>query len=489
MTNVNLTQRLFLWILMLYMSVLCMSNTIALRNVALALLCVIAIGTFIFKREALHQRFSRSLLMVPRLFWAWALFLILFPFWAPESTVAWANFRGQWLESLLVWFVAFAVVVLLGHASLGLWLLALASAAPALLHLLMVILAWIGFLPHSLPETATITHLFSYAFARYNELGLTSIGFPWGFRGLEPMHGNLGYSACQALVVFTAIALSAFHDRRTGALAGAFFGILACFACILIANSRGAILYSLLTVSVMAFVYFFAIAKRPPLAEYFKLASIKFLALFFVIFFCVFSVFAIHSVQRDSRWMPMADSIRIGLSIPDPTDLLCNGVSSEIKEKIIHDFSSASPQYQERLLAGVGGDGGRVLLMRTGMQLVLENPWGLDGSRDAFKKRMKEKCGHIPVLEFAHSHNGWFDTVLALGWLGGALYASLFVFFIQAGWGSLNDKKQWPFALALLSLALFWALRGMADSVYREHYLQMQAVMLGILYFKIQSEN
>ena len=102
---------------------------------------------------------------------------------------------------------------------------------------------------------------------------------------------------------------------------------------------------------------------------------------------------------------------------------------------------------------------------------------------------MKEKCGHIPVLEFAHSHNGWFDTVLALGWLGGALYASLFVFFIQAGWGSLNDKKQWPFALALLSLALFWALRGMADSVYREHYLQMQAVMLGILYFKIQSEN
>ena len=466
-----------------------MSNTIALRNIALATLCLIALLIFIFKRNTPHYRLGHSLAMVPALLWTWAIFLLLFPLWAPESSIAWANFRGQWLESLLVWFVAFAAVVILGRGSLGLWLLALASAAPVILHLMMVGLAWLGFLPHSLPETATITHLLDYAIWRFNIIGLIPLGFPWGFRGLEPMHGNLGYSACQAIVVFTALALSALHDRRTRALSGALFGMLACFACILIANSRGAIVFGVLTVSVMVFVYLFAIAKRLPLIEYFKLPSFKFLAISFVIFVCAFSVFAIHSVKRDSRWKPLTDSIQIGFSIPDPTDVLCNGVSIELKEKIIHDFAADDPQYQDMLLAGFGSDGGRILMMRAGWQLVQENPWGLDGSRDAFKKRMQEKCGHIPVLEFAHSHNGWIDTVLALGWIGGALYASLFVFFVQAGWRSLNDKKLWPFALALFSLALLWAMRGMADSVYCEHYLQMQAVMLGILYFKIQTEK
>lgn len=489
MKNTNLTNRIFLWVLMLFISVLCMSNTIALRNVALAILCLIAMVAFIFKHKSLHQRMSRSLVMVPEVFWVWALFLLLFPLWAPDSAVAWANLRGQWLESLLVWFIAFAAVVLLGNGSLGLWLLALASAAPVGLHLLMVVLAWVGFLPHSLPETATITHLFGYALARFNSMGLTPIGFPWGFRGLEPMHGNLGYSACQSIVAFTALALSAFHDRKSGALAGALFGVLACFSCILIANSRGAILYGVLTLSLMAFVYFFVIAKRLTLAEYFNWARIKYLALCLVIFVGAFSVFAIQSVKRDSRWMSMVDSIKIGISIPDPTYVLCNGVSTELKAKIIRDFSADDPQYQDRLLAGFGSDGGRILLMRAALQLVLENPWGLDGSRDAFKKRIYEKCGHLPVLEFAHSHNGWFDTLLALGWIGGFLYLGLLVFFIKTGIRSLSNKKMWPFALALLSLALFWAMRGMADSVYREHYLQMQAVMLGILYFKIQPEK
>lgn len=466
-----------------------MSNTIALRNIALATLCLIALLIFSFKRNTLHYRLGHSLAMVPALLWTWAIFLLLFPLCAPESSIAWANFRGQWLESLLVWFVAFAAVVILGRGNLGLWLLALASAAPVILHLMMVGLAWLGFLPHSLPETATITHLFGYALERFHSTGLTPIGFPWGFRGLEPMHGNLGYSACQALVAFTALALSAFQERKSGALVGALLGILACFSCILIANSRGAILYGALTVSLMTFVYLLAFAKRLSLVDYFKLSSFKYLAVCTVIFVCAFSVFAIHSVKRDSRWKAMTDSIQIGFLIPDPTDVLCNGVSDELKEKIIHDFAADDPQYQERLFAGFGSDGGRILMMRAGWQLVQENPWGLDGSRDAFKKRMQEKCGRIPVLEFAHSHNGWFDTLLALGWLGGALYASLLVFFVQAGWRSLNDKKQWPFALALFSLALFWAMRGMADSVYREHYLQMQAVMLGILYFKIQTEK
>ena len=64
---------------------------------------------------------------------------------------------------------------------------------------------------------------------------------------------------------------------------------------------------------------------------------------------------------------------------------------------------------------------------------MLENPRGLDDSRHAYTKLIANKCGHEPVLQYAHSHNSWVDLALALGWLGMLAFESMMVYFFRAG--------------------------------------------------------
>jgi O-antigen ligase len=123
--------------------------------------------------------------------------------------------------------------------------------------------------------------------------------------------------------------------------------------------------------------------------------------------------------------------------------------------------------------------------MRVASQMVLENWRGLDGSRQAFKKLITEKCGHVPVLDFAHAHQGWLDLALALGWLGLFLFATVMLVFLRKGWQSLKEPeiRHWSFALFLVTA--FWMVRGFADSIYREHNLEMQFLVISYVYARM----
>jgi hypothetical protein len=129
--------------------------------------------------------------------------------------------------------------------------------------------------------------------------------------------------------------------------------------------------------------------------------------------------------------------------------------------------------------------GGRILLMRVGVGLVIENPRGLDGARGSYKRLIEAKCGREPVLTFAHLHQSWMDVALALGWVGAALFAWLLLTLAQTGWRFLGIDTVAPWGSALFLLASFWFLRGFADSLYREHYLQMQAMLMAYLYGRL----
>jgi hypothetical protein len=184
----------------------------------------------------------------------------------------------------------------------------------------------------------------------------------------------------------------------------------------------------------------------------------------------------------------MVDKVYLGLSQENPIQLLCEGLSPDQELQIRNTYAHRSTENVDDLINGLKGqDGGRILLMRVGLDMVFAYPIGLDGSRSSYKKLMEKKCGHKPELNFANLHQSWMDLALGLGWLGAGLFAWLLIYFLRTGWrkyyGSGGEAAAW--GLALFLLATFWFMRGFADTLYREHYLQMQAMVMGCIYGRL----
>jgi O-antigen ligase len=273
-------------------------------------------------------------------------------------------------------------------------------------------------------------------------------------------------------------------------IATAFLAIALCLISILVANSRGAVLFAILILLLAGFVYFFKInRKQRHLAPEHRMKKWVPVLGLIVAVFLVFFV-AQDSISTDRRWHSMADKVKIGLTQANPLQLLCDGLSPEAEMKIRDDYKHREPAYVQELIDGLKTqDGGRILLMRAGLELVLENPRGLDGSRKTYEKLIEKKCGHVPQLRFEHTHQSWLDISLALGWLGAGIFAWVLIFFMKTGWRGIDSKSLTPWAFALFLICGFWIMRGFVDSLYREHYLQMQAILISYLFGRLISEE
>lgn len=480
------TRGIFKWGMLSYLAILPMAETIALRNVLLFVLLVTG-GAWAMR----GRRYLLLLKSFPIPLLIWAIFIVLFPIWAVQPEVAWANLKGQWGLSVAAWAVGFAGVLLLGRLGLCLWDLVYASAFLVGVHLLLTLVAWSGLLgvlttsdmPWSAMGKAVLSTL----------RGETPGGwhwqpFPWGFRGFDPMHGNLGYTASQAIALLVGCFFLAQGNGR-GGVAKVAAGVALCFFSIVVANSRGAVLYSLVVLVLAAGVYVWRL-RQPPAAEDDERTRRQARQARWPLLILGAALVAVlaQSLYKDSRWHSMLDKARAGFLLDDPVAFLCEGLSSQARASLQARLGIEDETYLASVIDGLNGDGGRVILMRAGVQLLGQQPLGLDGSRHSYKKIMEEKCGHRPAFEFAHAHQAWIDTSLALGWGGALLYAGLLGFFALTGWQALRDESQRPWAFALFLLGTFWILRGFADSVYREHYLQMQALLLGYLYGRMRLE-
>jgi O-antigen ligase len=179
--------------------------------------------------------------------------------------------------------------------------------------------------------------------------------------------------------------------------------------------------------------------------------------------------------KEDARWHTLSDKLAAGM-LGDAIQIECEGTAS-IEAKIL-DSHGADVSSTQLIDAVRDGDGARVVLLRAGLQLALKHPWGSDGSRQAFKTLLREECLH-PALVMAHAHNGWIDTMLAIGVTGAALYLGVLLELCRRACVSLKKdgiENQW--ALVLLTLSVFWIIRGFTDSVFRDHMLEMQGFVL-----------
>jgi hypothetical protein len=491
----NIRQSLYFYGLLAYLAILPMAGTVALRSLLVIFLLGILLCTLVFKtwRSALAWPVLLSPVFVPLLLWV--IYLCAFPLWAEQPATAWENLRGQWGMSIAAWIIGAGGVLLLGRQGPSLWQLGLASAMLVMLHLLMTLLAWSGLLGANMPSTMPLAHMLTAVQDVITGSGVAPWSwqpFPWGFRGFDTMHGNLGYTANQAIILFMCYLVFATQKRRLAAAGLASLGVVLCFMSVVIAHSRGAVLYGLLMALLAGLVFYLRChqpmtslaletqqARNLPRKQLIMMQALLGTLMLAVLF----------SFKNDERWHQMLERVQVAFVISDPVGFLCNGQSEETLTEIREHLVSKDPVQVASSLEGLKGDGGRILLMRAGVVLLQDVPLGLDGSRFSYRKLMNVRCGHPPVEEFSHAHQGWLDTAFALGWLGAGLLLTTLMCLAGTGWRYMRDPLTAPWALALFLLAAFWILRGFADSVYREHFLQMQAVLLAYVCARVMLEN
>jgi len=478
-------QGLYLALLLAFAGVLSVSGTIALRNVLHLGLLVMLLAYVGFAWQTQRGRMATLVATVPLPVWLWCAYLLLFPLVAPNSAGAWSNLlgKGMWGESMLTWLLAWGAFLILGTKRLTLWVLALVSAVPVFIHLGLTALAWAGVLQHAFYEDPSLQAAGQSLWAvllDVSQLQKPFQAFPLGFRGIEPMHGNLGYPASQAMCFGLAVMFSAWQQGKQLRVIEAGMLIAMCFLSVVIAASRAATYFSFLLLAFACVIFaVFVPAKRVSLRMGARLTIVGIGALCLLFFNQV--------VSQNSFWFSVGAKMAIGLQVERPRDLICEGFTPATLEFVRNLNLDRDEAYVESMIDGLRGDGARVLLARVGAELSASNPWGWSGGRDAYQYRIEQLCGHVPAMNFSHAHNAWINLILAVGWVGAILYAWVLLRFAKSGWSALKQKQTWPAGLALLLLSIFWLLRGMVDAVYQEHYLEMQAFFLLTLFLLLRS--
>lgn len=407
-----------------YLAVLPMSNTIALRNVVLAALFVCV---------ALFKLTAHYVIKWPMPIIFWLGYLCFFPFIADSPSVALENLLGQWGRGVLAMLVGAGVASIFYKKEKGTaFYLGLVSAFSILVHISL--LGWKAWATSSIP---------------------------WGFWGRETHHADLGYAAGQAVVLLAATISAGKRTLRPLAI----ILVLACFLSTTVANSRAGLVFCLLGVVLVVGATYLMRSTHRRMHLLIGLAGVLLAGA---------SVLAI-AVKEDVRWRNMTSQLLAGFE-GDAIQLQCEGTSS-IEPGIFTQYDSVEDA--QRVIVGVrGGDGARVVLLRAGLALAFKHPLGSDGSRHAFQRLLRQECA-APAVSMAHTHNGWLDTVLAVGWIGAVFYAAVLLYFFRLGFSHLregNPMNEW--ALVLVALSAFWILRGFTDSVFRDHMLEMQGFVL-----------
>lgn len=494
--NQSLTrfQQAFYGLLLVFLSILSVSGTIALRNI-LHLLLLLGLTGYIWVQLSVDKKVVvRYLHSIPVPLVIWIAYLLIFPFVAPEKDGAFDNLfgKGMWGESILTWVLAWGSVLILGTGRLGLWPLALVSAVPVFIHLLLLLFAWAGVLQ---PSFYADPSLFQFGVSLVEVVADYSLihnpfgSFPMGFRGIEPMHGNLGYPASQAMCLALALAFGAWRKNNQRALFKSTFLIVLCFVSVIIAQSRAAAYFGLFLIGI-SFLFYWLVTPANKFGSSIhgfalgagKVKTAAAMASIGLISLLLF----LKVISTNPLWYAMWDKMSLGFQIDNPKALLCEGFTPATHDFVRMKHEGQSEDYLKTLINGLNGDGARVMMARAGFDLVMQYPMGLNGDRDAYQRRMEQSCGHVPAMNYAHAHNAWINMGLGLGVIGICLY--LFVLFDFFVIGISRADQAGGAAMALFLCSSFWIVRGLFDAVYQEHYLQMQAIVLFLLFFHVNEK-
>jgi hypothetical protein len=276
--------------------------------------------------------------------------------------------------------------------------------------------------------------------------------------GLGDHHGISGYLVALLEPILFADMLSRLvKDTRLLPVSGWVISAILIFAvCTLIATTdrNGIIIMSLTFVLVTAMM----------ISEIRKIYSPKRIITFVLATLVLILSIALVSYKTDSRWQNFIETVPIAWDI-DRDLLWLNGDGT--------NFPLTPSEEQVDI-----SEYSRIAWAHEGWRMLMAHPWGMEIARDTFHKLELAKYGHAGM---AHSHNSWIDFGLEVGILGLLLWGWMLFLLAQFGWRTWRTHKE-PLGLALAVLVIMFAVRGLFDSIFRDHEIEQFMLVAGLLF-------
>ena len=375
------------------------------------------------------------------LFFAYLLIQLLF--FSTNYQLAFSNFRSEWMHFILFSIIGAGAGLMLGkNSSLKiLFALGIAFSIPLYIHLLLSLVKGI-------------------------KLG----SIPWGYWGINEIHGDLGYTALQASILLFTYYLYQEKSKRLITLAL----IAVCVSSPLLAASRGGTGFVLIALAFISLSYFF-------LSDGAKISLQNKVIGVLLVFVFIMGTYQIGVMSDPNRWGGVISRLSIGFE-GNPSAVYCNGITS-LEDAIKSKGKMITPSIQKGLDSVVDGDGARVMAARSGVALTLESPMGINQSKQAYQQAIIKQCNGKPTIFISHTHNAWIDTALAIGIPGAFLLLITLLAYARRGYKALKSTNSSisGFGMALFASSCIWITRGVLDSTQRDQMLEMQAFILAFL--------
>lgn len=120
----------------------------------------------------------------------------------------------------------------------------------------------------------------------------------------------------------------------------------------------------------------------------------------------------------------------------------------------------------------------RIAWAHEGWRMLVENPWGTEISRSTFQKLVLKKYGYTTI---PHSHNSWIDFGLQVGIPGLVLWGGFLMLMARFGW-HIWRKNSEPLGMVLSALIVLLVIRGLMDSIFRDHEIEQFVLVVGLLF-------
>lgn len=467
----------------IYIAVLPFANTVALRNLLLLFVSIILISIFIGKSG---RRIILFINVLPYPFVLWILFLIFFSVWTTNFYFATIELILQWIPVILSWLSGMAIIFVGGRFKSSFEPLIFASISIIIFYFLQLFFVIVGFYGFDASNVITIDSFFNAVLKLFSQnFSFNWMSPPFPFYGYDEMHGNLGYTGAQTIALASCWYFAATNKKNIKSWI-VFFIIIICLVSAVMTSSRGALFFDLIILTTL-FLLKNKFKTKDGIKNSHSNHSSKnsWLRLSLLLCLLIALIGAGKTIFKDERWIMMGIKMQAGWMVDDPINFICNGLDEVERQRILQGLEVKSPEIAEKIVAGFNQDAGRLLLVRVGWQLIKENTFGIDGSRQSYEKAIAVKCGDQPFYKFAHTHSGWMNLTLSFGWLGAGIYFLLLAYMTQQGL-KYRLTSNWSFALFLV--AFFWIIRGMTDACFQDHYLQMQGAVLGYLYMNTRLE-
>ncbi len=291
----------------------------------------------------------------------------------------------------------------------------------------------------------------------------------YGYSGLSISHGDLGYAALQSSIFLTIyIFLSkTFSLKKVLGIVLLVF----CFLSPYFSQSRGGLIFAFLSTLLVFVIYLINKWK----ASNFKklLTAICLLAL------AIFIAFKFTSIILGEKWQDLNERINIGL-LGNPIKIMCHGID-EVKTVYQEKYKEISPRVEKIISEIDSGTTSRVTVVRAGLELLIENPLGLYGSKEAYQIAISRKC--TPTITMSNTHNGWLDLALALGIPGLLVFLCLYSSYLTLGIRALTSDHEptSTVGLALSISVIIWFFRGLLDATSRDQMLEIQGFVMALM--------